>query len=63
MVTKNELLAQNELLKKALEWALKNGVSRNSEGDFSDSGCGCCSYPIQPDSDVAELLKSLGSTE
>jgi hypothetical protein len=50
-----------ETLKKALRWALRQGVNVHDLGDeqphkFEDAGCGCCGCNVDVPEDIADIV-------
>lgn len=52
-------MTREQLLEKALTWALANGVTVKANGKLRDSGCGCCSDPLEPPSDLVAIIEEL----
>lgn len=46
---------REELLEKALVWALNNGVYLSGSG-FEERGCGCCACGIEPPVELTGVL-------
>lgn len=61
------LHAENERLREALKWSLKNGVVYHRTYDayegFSDAGCSCCSSSIEPPPHLQEMILKIARRE
>lgn len=56
--SKGEAVTLEQKLRAALKWALEEGVyaSKVTHGDFSDTGCGCCSGSTEPPAEVRDIV-------
>jgi hypothetical protein len=59
-----DMREERDRLKKALEWALDNGISANDWGErkpytFKNKGCGCCSYEEDVPEDIAAVVDEI----
>lgn len=62
------LETENERLREALKWSLKNGVVYHRTYDtdevfFSDAGCGCCSSLTEPPPHLQEMILKIARQE
>ena len=49
-----------QLLRKALKWALASGAKASDiEPHFKSYGCGCCSYSLDPPEEVDAVVRAI----
>lgn len=56
----SEQVPSEDLLRKALKWALKDGIRATSYGcGFVDGGCGCCSGEEEPPAEIDAIVREI----
>lgn len=55
-----EGVSPDQMLRKALKWALTHGVQACDYGSgFMDSGCGCCSGSTEPPAEIDAIVREI----
>jgi len=48
-----------EMLRAALQWALKGHHATSYDSGFAWKGCGCCSYSVEPPAEIDALVREV----